>query len=451
MGRTAVIDLRRAGTVFREIRDAPWNSASTRYGGGLVVLHAVFMTVSYLLAYLGAGGFSDRDPSPTVMEQTLPVFLALSVLISVLLFLARSDYVVVILILLRFYLVAVQGYGVGSFFFLKLLLGWGLIFETILFLHRPLNLILVVPVIAGLLGAQLYNPILGHYGRQVEEAFASWRELGVLAFIWGTSAVLLGLATAMAEDIEKYKKSFLTQKEGMQILTDLNVDLQSYARKIDHESSERERNRISRELHDISGYIFTNLIVLLDAACSIPSENVNELSDILITARKEARQGLQETRSALRKIRAVRMPEEEGLRAINTIITNFRNVTGIEVTVSWGNAPSSFTTEINSVLYRTVQEALTNAFKHGMATEISIHFLIVERRIRLIIADNGKGATEVVKGIGLSGMEERIGALGGCVETSVNAEGKGFTLKVEIPLGGKGEPGDDGEAGILRE
>ena len=68
---------------------------------------------------------------------------------------------------------------------------------------------------------------------------------------------------------------YLKQKDDMQVLTNLNIDLQSYARNIDRESSERERNRISRELHDISGYIFTNLIVLLDAACSIPPENSN--------------------------------------------------------------------------------------------------------------------------------------------------------------------------------
>lgn len=449
-----MISKKRQGNPFREQHgkssEASESSIVKRYGWSLAAFHIFFMVFCYLLAFFGAKSVISQSPSPVVMEKTFPIFFALSLLLSTLLFAVKSNFATIMLILFRFYLIAIQGYGVGSFFFLKLLLGLGLLFEAILFIRRPLNLLFAFPLIVGLLAVQIYNPFLGHYSQKAREIFASWQELTVLAFVWSLSTVLLGFVTKMSQEAEEYKRYFTIQDKGLQLLTNFNIDLQSYARKIDHESSERERNRISRELHDISGYIFTNLIVMLDAACSIPPENFNELSDLLISARKEARQGLKETRSALQQIRAVQVPEEEGLRAVNKIITNFRNVTGIRVNVSWGNTPSTFSSEINFILYRTVQEALTNAFKHGLATEVSIHFLIQNRRLKVSISDNGKGASQVVKGIGLTGMGERIGALGGSVQALAHS-GKGFTLKAEIPLDGKESPLKDEKAGILQE
>ena len=438
---------------FQELRRKkhriPETSIVKRYGWGLVYFYISFIVITYVLTFFGAGSIVDESSPSAILEQTFPIFFAISLLLSALLFLVKSNFATLMIILFRFYLIAIQGYGVGSFFFLKLLLGFGLLFEAVFFFQSPYNLISAFPLIVGLLAVQMYNPFLGHYARESREIFASWQKLTALAFVWGLCAVLLGFVTEMAQNSEEYKRHFSIQNKGMQLLTDLNIDLQSYARKIDHESSERERNRISRELHDISGYIFTNLIVMLDAACSIPPENFNELSDLLISARKEARQGLEETRSALQKKRAVQFPEDEGLRAINKIITNFQNVTGIRVDVSWGNAPSTFSPEINFILYRTVQEALTNAFKHGLATEVSIDFLIREGTLRVSISDNGKGANQVVKGIGLTGMDERIGALGGSVQAFANS-GKGFTLLAQIPLERKESPNPDEKVGIIK-
>ena len=62
-----------------------------------------------------------------------------------------------------------------------------------------------------------------------------------------------------------------------------------------------------------------------------------------------------------------------------------------------------------------------------------IRFWVDDGLVRLSIADNGRGAAEVTKGIGLSGMDERVGALGGSVRTGRSPEG-GFLLSVAVPL-----------------
>lgn len=327
----------------------------------------------------------------------------------------------------------IQGYGLEGFYTLNLVLCLGLLIETGLLLKKPYNIILSSFFILCILSSQRYTILFGHTDRYGQEVFASYNQIIILGFILSSFAAVVITMVNQVDQKEDMQRSLTLQKDTMKALAEFNADLQNYARRIDIESSDRERNRISREIHDISGYIFTNLIALLNAACSIPPEDQLALSDILITARKQAHEGLNETRTALRKTREIPIPEEEGVRAINKIISIFQKVTGVQVSVNWGNTPHSFSREMNFAIYRTIQESLTNAIRHGLATEITIHFLIEQSHLKLTIIDNGQGAESVVKGIGLTGMEERIGNLKGHIHMD-NAPGGGFELNVIIPI-----------------
>jgi signal transduction histidine kinase len=106
--------------------------------------------------------------------------------------------------------------------------------------------------------------------------------------------------------------------------------------------------------------------------------------------------------------------------------------------LSLGNLPNSLDHELSLALYRTVQEALTNAVRHGKASRVRVIFWVEGEELRLTITDNGKGAFEVVKGIGLAGMEERLGALGGSVQVGQAPEG-GFSLTAQVPLKAVGD------------
>ncbi len=171
----------------------------------------------------------------------------------------------------------------------------------------------------------------------------------------------------------------------------------------------------------------------MDAAGSMRRDDPAGLTDILITARKTAQEGLRETRVALRKLREEQPGEVDSPRAIFKIVAIFRKITGIEIELNLGNLPREVARDLNLALYRTVQEALTNAVRHGKASRVRVNFWVEGEDLRLTIADNGKGAFEVVKGIGLTGMEERIGALGGSIGVGRAPEG-GFSLSVHVPL-----------------
>jgi len=216
-------------------------------------------------------------------------------------------------------------------------------------------------------------------------------------------------------------------------LSDFNQDLQRYARVADEEAITKERNRISREIHDISGYIFTNLIALMDAAVSMGGRDFERLGELHLAARSQAKEGLQETRRALRELRASDSHRDRGIAAIYKIKTVFERVTGIEVTMEAGNLPPSFGDEMDLAIYRVVQEALTNAMRHGRATKVAVCFWIADGILELCVQDDGIGSGAIEKGIGLAGMEERLARFGGTVRAGNAPEG-GFRLLASIPL-----------------
>jgi signal transduction histidine kinase len=216
-------------------------------------------------------------------------------------------------------------------------------------------------------------------------------------------------------------------------LSEFNQSLQSYARTADEIATKKERYRISREIHDISGYIFTNIIALMDSIIITGCQNPEKTSETCLTSRIQAQEGLQETRKALRALRTLESAREQGLRAIYKIKGIFEETTGVVVNIESGNMPLSFGEEIDLIVYRIVQEALTNALRHGHATKVSIDFRISDSVLRMNVLDNGSGSKKIIKGIGLAGMEERINQLNGQIE-AMNAPEGGFKLSVLIPI-----------------
>ena len=88
--------------------------------------------------------------------------------------------------------------------------------------------------------------------------------------------------------------------------------------------------------------------------------------------------------------------------------------------------------EVDQVVYRMIQEGLTNAFRHGKATLIHVRLWIFQVELIVRIHDNGQGSPEIKKGIGLQGMEERLKKIHGRLEAKNVADG--FVVSAWIPL-----------------
>jgi Signal transduction histidine kinase len=397
------------------------------------ILHITVLAFGYCLA---AWLYPSVSPGAGVRLYFVETYfgcIGLSAILSALAIFLSPGLFLYVLLFVRFYILCVMSYSIGGVLSVKLALGIGYVMELGLLVSSPWGLICSGFAILGLGAAQLWPLYFGSNALVDSQPQSGLYDVAsfcfVLAFAAASSA-WIGRNSAKQREI---REIFMLQEANLETLAELNENLQGYARTVDEESTERERNRISREIHDISGYIFTNLIALMDAAGSMRPDDKAGISDMIATARAQAQEGLRETRAALRKLRKEKPEMLDSTQAIFKIVSIFRKIAGIEVELNMGNLPHFLAEDLNLALYRTVQEALTNAVRHGKATQVRVSFWVEAGYILLAIADNGRGADGVVKGIGLTGMEERIGALGGTV--SVGAAGSGgFSLSVRVPL-----------------
>ncbi len=255
----------------------------------------------------------------------------------------------------------------------------------------------------------------------------------------GFVVLLTGVAVSLGCAFTRYREKLVANDAtiaGLDLavsnLATANRAFQSYAVSVESASVENERNRITRELHDVVGYALTNLIMMIRACKVLARKDSEKLADLLDQARVQADVALQESRTILYRLRSIREKQSEGLSAIHHLVRSFRAATGVEVSVHYGNLPQSSGELIDRAIVRLVQEGLTNAIRHGRATKVRILLWRSDADIQVRIWDNGKGAKEIKEGIGLSGMRERFKALGGTICASGAVDG--FILDATIPV-----------------
>jgi len=212
-----------------------------------------------------------------------------------------------------------------------------------------------------------------------------------------------------------------------------NHRLQDYVKNMGEEAVKKDRLRFTRDLHDNCGYVFSNIIAVSDAAISCGFMESGKMQETFHLIQNQAREGLTKTRETLYMIRRLQAPESDSIDTIYQMKTIFEEVTGIKVEIESGNMKHDYGPTVNMVVTRIVQEAFTNSVRHGNASRIQIQFWEFPSSLTMTVADNGIGARNIVKGIGLAGMEERLAAVGGTLEVSSPEDG-GFRLKIEIPL-----------------
>lgn len=216
-------------------------------------------------------------------------------------------------------------------------------------------------------------------------------------------------------------------------LVEANIRLQEYAVRSQTESIVSERNRISREIHDSVGYIITNLIAILDYTRELIAAGRAEALENFDKSRDLAREALADVRLA---VRALRPPVKMYLsQAIPKLVHAFSQATGINVSLEIPEWPLDLGEENEWLIYRVIQEALTNTFRHGRANAVYIKLRVTEGKVYLTIKDDGLGSANIIPGCGLTGIKERINAKNG--ELSIESSpGFGFTLHFWIPFEG---------------
>lgn len=233
-------------------------------------------------------------------------------------------------------------------------------------------------------------------------------------------------------NVNEYKQLMVSLNEKNAELSVMNDQLIEYASQVEELAILKERNRISKDMHDSVGHIMTVLISLIGVCKMQIKSNTEDAETKLDDALIIAKEGLADIRKSIKGFAMKDMESANIIASIENLVDSYKS-TGIEIDFSVDGKPQKLGLEIRYVLFRVCQEAFTNSIRHGKATHISVILILNSQQIKLYIIDNGRGCKAIEPGMGLRGMAERVKALNGTIAYGSNDD-MGFNIHIEIPL-----------------
>jgi signal transduction histidine kinase len=197
-------------------------------------------------------------------------------------------------------------------------------------------------------------------------------------------------------------------------------------------AQEVERRRLARELHDETGQALTSMLLGLRTAEETGDEETRRR--MLASLRELATATLQDVRRLAVELRPKSLDDFGLVPALERLVDAFSERTRIEAHVQ-AHLERRLPPDVETAVYRIVQEALTNVAKHARATIVSILVTVTDGALTAVIEDDGVGFSPgtPVEGLGLMGMRERVNLLGGRL-TVESGDGAGTTIVVEVPV-----------------
>ena len=190
----------------------------------------------------------------------------------------------------------------------------------------------------------------------------------------------------------------------------------------EHLAKVAERERIARDLHDLLGHTLSVIVLKSELASRLTASDPARAAEEIRDVERISREALTQVRAAVRGYRSAGFDSElrEALRALEAA--------GILVETSVEAPPLSPAQE--TVFAMALREAVTNVVRHAHATVCRLTLRQTGRFCEMVIADNGLGGA-LDEGSGLSGMRERVEALGGALERDGS---HGTELRIRVPV-----------------
>ncbi len=210
-----------------------------------------------------------------------------------------------------------------------------------------------------------------------------------------------------------------------------NRRLREYATQIEDLAITKERNRLSREIHDALGHFFTVVHVQIEAAKAHLDRDPALARECLARAQKLTHEGLTEVRRSVAVLRSAPTEMRSLAEAVASLVDECR-ASGLASDLVVEGCPRALSPPVEFALYRAVQEALTNVRRHAAASCVTVAMRYRAEAFELYVTDDGIGASQTEGGFGLLGLRERVQLVGGRVQIRT-AVGSGFTIELEVP------------------
>ncbi|WP_157246137.1 sensor histidine kinase [Nonomuraea typhae] len=264
--------------------------------------------------------------------------------------------------------------------------------------QRPVAAVSALTLIVGMVAANLLA------GQSALTAVKG----GFLVMGWYVAAMAMGVALQQAD--ERATEAERTREEAAL------------------RRAEQERLHIARELHDTLTHAISVIKVQAGVAVHLAKKRGEEVPASLLTIQEASGDAMRELRATLEALR----DETVALARLPGLVERTR-AGGQDVRLTVGGKPRPLPEEVEQAAYRIVQEALTNVTKHAggqAAADVVVSY--GSAGLVLQVDDDGPGKSDTVPGVGLTGMRERVSALGGTLAAGPRPGG-GFSVRAELP------------------
>ncbi len=280
-------------------------------------------------------------------------------------------------------------------------------------------------------GLRLVHKVTGVYpttGLYVP-LLARSQPIGVIAS-YDKLAVANGHDMRFTDDDVRLAETFASRAA---MAVDLSERVQRDALRRVVEAQELERRRLARELHDETGQALTSILLGLRTLEDTTSRE--ELTAAIAALREIAVSTLHDVRRLAVELRPKSLDDFGLVPALERLTESFREQTGLAVQFE-ARLVERLPPDVETALYRIVQEALTNIVKHARARTVSILLTRKESSVVAVIEDDGRGFSPDAyhgQGIGIVGMRERLALIDGTLSVET-APGAGTSLVAEVPI-----------------
>lgn len=249
--------------------------------------------------------------------------------------------------------------------------------------------------------------------------------------------------------------ALLTERQSQQRLQQANQNLRQSAKAIEKLAMDQERSRIAREIHDALGHSLTALNIQLESALKLADKDPPRAKNFLKAAKRLGSQSLQEVRQSVATLRQDPLEGkslDEAIKSLLADIQQDRSTEAASLTITQTIQLSRpLPSNLNVLLYRIVQEGLTNIVKHADASRVHLQLISSAAIATLTLEDNGKGfdPQQASTGFGLQSMRDRAEAIGGTftissalysAQVAKGISHAGTRIQVSLPLATAAKP-----------
>lgn len=268
----------------------------------------------------------------------------------------------------------------------------------------------------------------------ISPILAKGTENGIInLLVIGVLFILLNYIQKLYDTKLKSQKLYDKLRISEEKLIEANEELEGYLISIEELTLLKERNRISREIHDSVGHALSTAMIQLSAMEAVAKKENSTLEIMAKNLRDFINESFQDVKRAVREIKPEEYHSYEGVFRIQEVCRNFEKMTGVKIKETISKGDWGLNSKQTSYLYRITQEILSNSLRHGKADRIRVIMNFTEDEFIISFKDNGIGIENIEeKGLGLKNIRERSEELGGSVfmESKLN---EGFFVKIIVP------------------